>query len=91
MTATLPIRSFECLRTVARLGSHHLMIARCTAGSEVSVAVVLDRFAEWSEWVVLARYPDDPAGLRAADVMARAVLRAGVELLQDDDQTIGVA
>src|SRR4051812_33960506 len=85
-----PVRSFECLRTVARLGAFHLMIARCDVGEQTSVAVVLDRFADWAEWTVLARYPDDPAGMRAADVMAKAVLKAGIEFYADDDTTVAV-
>ena len=88
MTKPPPLRSFEHLRTVARLGSHHLFIARATMGEEKSLAVLFNKHDMPGDWIVLSRYPDTPAGMKAADTVARAVLRAGIETMADDDGTV---
>jgi hypothetical protein len=91
VTETPPIRTFEHMRTVARLGSHHLFIAKATMGAEVSIAVLFDKHETPGDWIVLSRYPDTPAGMKAADTVARAVLRAAVEIIADDDSTIVIS
>ena len=78
MTKPPPLRSFEHLRTVARLGSLHLFIARATMGEEKSLAVLFDKHDTPGDWIVLSRYPDTPAGMKAADTVAR--LFSGPEL-----------
>jgi hypothetical protein len=88
MTTAPPVRSFTHLKTVARLGSHHLFIARATIGEETSLAVLFDKHDTSGDWIVLSRYRDTPAGLKAADTVARAVLRAGIEIMTDDDGTL---
>ena len=52
MTKPPPLRSFEHLRTVARLGSHHLFIARATMGEEKSLAVLFDKHDTPGDWIV---------------------------------------
>ena len=83
-------RTFEHTKTYGRLGSFHLLQARCTTGNRTSVVVILDRFADASAWTTLAHYPDSEAGIRAADSVARAIMRTAVEMKTDDDPTIDI-
>jgi hypothetical protein len=59
-------------------------------GEEKSLAVLFDKHDTPGDWIVLSRYPDTPAGMKAADTVARAVLRAGIEIMADD-RTISIA